>query len=133
MCSVPARLESSGGQVFKLRPFTCQHFSNFYLFAVRLPIDHHCKFISQIAGNVRGGASGRALPDVHVLCSQVPWVWGLTTYHKRLHLKPLAALFWGASAGYAMLVVMFVVVIATTDWAKYALEARLRSEVKAGK
>eukprot|EP00041_Stephanoeca_diplocostata_P033946 m.1137133 g.1137133 ORF g.1137133 m.1137133 type:complete len:629 (-) comp24434_c3_seq9:170-2056(-) len=62
---------------------------------------------------------------------QVPWVWGLTTYHQRLHLKPLAALFWGAAAGYAMLVVMFVAVIATTDWAKYAKEAQARSEVKA--
>mmetsp|Transcript_35084 Transcript_35084/g.69126 ORF Transcript_35084/g.69126 Transcript_35084/m.69126 type:complete len:505 (-) Transcript_35084:503-2017(-) len=56
---------------------------------------------------------------------QVPCVFFLTTYWRR----DLVGLFSGMSAGYALLLVLYSGIIITSDWNKYAEDARRRAEV----
>jgi len=57
---------------------------------------------------------------------QVPGAWLCTQYWR----KDLVGLFTGVSLGYALLVVLYLAVVARLDWENLVVEARRRAEVK---
>ena len=58
--------------------------------------------------------------------AQVPAVVILTTYWR----DDLVGLYWGMAVGYFILCVLYGYIVYTSDWQKYALLARARSEAK---